>query len=634
MPRCRKCKKDWPAGMSVCPDDGYSFTVGVEATMIGGGGTATPAPAPAKYAPTGVLASGIGEAAAAATTTKIELDATALGHMDLETSDVTSGTMVGEYKVEKKIGEGGMGAVYSAIHPMIGKRAAIKVISAALGADPSAVQRFVQEARSVNQIGHPNIVDVFAFGTLADGRNYFVMEYLQGESLADRIHRTGLMLGEAIEILDQVADALEAAHEKQIVHRDLKPDNVYLAAVRGGRTLVKLLDFGIAKLSTPESEAGGVAKTRTGMMMGTPGYLSPEQARGRNVDRRTDVYALGCMMYEIVCGRLPFVADSAMDMVLMHMTTPPQRPSELWPEIPPPLELLIVGMLDKHPDNRPTLAQVRTVLSELISSGLVTIDNGRPTGFRSSLQQRINTPAAGVPLPLNGTMPLGTNSGQPAPSTRPPGLAATPTSNTSPPVSGVIDTAAPRKKTALYAAIAGVAVVGGIGAFVATRTPAETTPPKIADVQPPTPPATTVTPPTKSEPAVDKTVAIDAGAPPVVAPVPKGGTIELTIADKSDKAAKVEVDGKVVAITGPIAVDADGSHTIVVTVPGKLRFEQKVEVAGGAKATVQIAKLDKEKKTSGFVPKTPGTGSAKVTPPGPGSAKKGPDDGTIDPFAN
>ena len=258
MRRCRKCNRDWPDTMTACPDDGWSLTAGSDPT----------------YAAPNVPVAAPGASTAIAAAPPPAADPAMM-------TDLPAGFVVGEYRVERKIGEGGMGAVYAATHPMIGKRAAIKVISAALGTNAEAVVRFVQEARAVNQIGHPNIVDVFAFGELPDGRNYFVMDYLQGESLADRLQRAAMPLGEAIEILDQVADALDAAHEKQIVHRDLKPDNVYLAAVRGGRTVVKLLDFGIAKLSVSDGpgSSGAIAKTRTGMMMGTPGYLSPEQAR-------------------------------------------------------------------------------------------------------------------------------------------------------------------------------------------------------------------------------------------------------------------------------------------------------------------------------------------------------------------
>jgi len=298
--------------------------------------------------------------------------------------ELPPGTVVGEYKIDAKIGEGGMGIVYSATHPLIGKRAAIKVISAELGTDPVLVQRFVQEARSVNQIGHPNIVDVFAFGKLPDGRNYFVMEYLQGESLRARLTRTFMSTSDTIQILDEIAGALEAAHEKGIVHRDLKPDNVYLASVRGNFIIVKLLDFGIAKLVTE----GGIAKTNTGEMMGTPGYLSPEQARGKNVDYRTDIYALGCMMYEMITGRVPFQGESPMDIVMMHITTPPEKPSTYKPDIPPLLEQVILQMLDKDPNQRPSLGHLRNVFAELVASGLVLLEPGSASTFRSDLMRR------------------------------------------------------------------------------------------------------------------------------------------------------------------------------------------------------------------------------------------------------
>ena len=208
--------------------------------------------------------------------------------------------MSANVRLVRLLGEGGMGAVYSATHPVIGKQAAIKVLSRSLCAEPAAVERFQLEARAVNQIRHPNIVDVFSIGKLHDGRSYFVMEWLQGCTLEARIHSGRMMLGEAAAILEQVCDALEAAHEKQIVHRDLKPENVFLVAVRGNRQLVKLLDFGIAKLAPGDMLRS--TKPRTGVVMGTPAYMSPEQARGKSVDHRTDIYALGGMAYHMVLG--------------------------------------------------------------------------------------------------------------------------------------------------------------------------------------------------------------------------------------------------------------------------------------------------------------------------------------------
>ena len=278
--------------------------------------------------------------------------------------DLEPGTMVGEYRVEWKLGEGGMAQVFAATHPVIGKKAAIKVISPTLCTDADCVERFVAEARAANEIGHPNIVDVFAFGQLPDGRRYFVMEWLQGEPLSHRIDRAPLRVGEACSILEQICDALEAAHEKGIVHRDLKPDNVFLVPVRGRGDVAKLLDFGIAKLIGRKD--GTVRwKTEPDFVMGTPEYLSPEQGRGRGVDHRTDIYALGVIAYEMVTGRVPFIAASAIDVIHMQMHDAPPRMRRSG--VPRALERLIRQMLAKKPDDRPTLAQVRWVLREIRS---------------------------------------------------------------------------------------------------------------------------------------------------------------------------------------------------------------------------------------------------------------------------
>jgi serine/threonine-protein kinase len=282
--------------------------------------------------------------------------------VDAAEIDPLIGRFVGEYKVERQIGQGGMATVYAAVHPLIGKRAAIKVMSASLCVDPTAVVRFIQEARAVNQIGHPNIVDVFSFGRLPDGRSYFVMEWLRGESLFDRMSARRLSLEESLEVIDQIADALDAAHEKGIIHRDLKPANVFLVPVRGRPELVKLLDFGVAKLQEKDGDGG---HTRTGFVVGTPDYLSPEQARARAVDHRTDIYALGVVAFEMVLGGMPFTADNPMDLVLQHLSTPPPDPVALWPDIPPALAQLIRAMMAKDPDARPSLPEVRAAVAGL-----------------------------------------------------------------------------------------------------------------------------------------------------------------------------------------------------------------------------------------------------------------------------
>ncbi|MGN6104281.1 MAG: protein kinase domain-containing protein [Kofleriaceae bacterium] len=275
-------------------------------------------------------------------------------------AELAAGTMVGEYRVERLIGEGGMGRVYAATHPVIAKRAAIKVLHPALSVNRDAVERFIQEARSVNQIGHPNIVDIFAFGSLPDGRCYLVMELLRGESLATRLDRGVPALAETCAVLDGVLVALEAAHEAGIVHRDLKPDNIFLVATRSGPPVVKLLDFGIAKLLG--ADGSRTERTETGNLLGTPAYISPEQARGQGVDHRTDIYALGGVAYQMLTGQLPFPANNAADMLAKQLLDPPPSARLVCPMVPAQLDALVVAMLAKEAAHRPTLAQVRAQL--------------------------------------------------------------------------------------------------------------------------------------------------------------------------------------------------------------------------------------------------------------------------------
>lgn len=231
----------------------------------------------------------------------------------------------GRYRIDRAIGEGGMGVVYQATHVALQKRFALKVLRGEMARDQEVVQRFVQEAQASSSIGHANIIDISDFGRLPDGTFYFVMEYLDGESLTDLIARSGgLTPQQAVPIIEQMASALSAAHESGIVHRDLKPDNVFLVRRGSARDFVKILDFGIAKV-------GGAASklTRTGMIFGTPHYMSPEQAAGQAVDKRTDIYALGVIMYEMVTGKVPFDADTFMGILSKHMFEPPRPPTEL-----------------------------------------------------------------------------------------------------------------------------------------------------------------------------------------------------------------------------------------------------------------------------------------------------------------
>jgi serine/threonine-protein kinase len=281
------------------------------------------------------------------------------------------GTDVGGYLIERIIGTGGMGVVYAATHPLIGKRAAVKVLKPGLSNEPAAVERFITEARSVNQIGHPNIVDIFGFGTLPDGRNYYIMDLLEGESLRTRLRRTGAVhVSEAASFIDEIASALMAAHAKGIIHRDLKPDNVFMMVATGRWPEAKLLDWGLAKLVTPTSKF----RTVTGSVLGTPVYMSPEQARAADsVDARTDIYALGVMAYELLCGDVPFRRGSSVDTLLAHAEDEVPPLAERVPGLPEELVQLIEAMLAKAPGDRPTLAAVRTVLKRLKGTKIPTM---------------------------------------------------------------------------------------------------------------------------------------------------------------------------------------------------------------------------------------------------------------------
>jgi eukaryotic-like serine/threonine-protein kinase len=230
---------------------------------------------------------------------------------------------VGNYVVEREIGRGGMGVVYLARHLSLGRRAAIKVLRPEAGGDPLQVQRFFNEARATSEIRHAHIVEVLDFGTLPDGGpSYLIMEWLEGRSLTEALRAAPrFALPRALRVASAIGRALGAAHARGIVHRDLKPDNVFLVERDGEPDFVKVLDFGIAKL-LGERAASQLA-TRTGELVGTPSYMSPEQCRGLPVDPRTDVYALGVILYEMLTGRLPFQAAGLGDLLLAHMIDPP-----------------------------------------------------------------------------------------------------------------------------------------------------------------------------------------------------------------------------------------------------------------------------------------------------------------------
>jgi serine/threonine protein kinase len=321
------------------------------------------------------------------------------------------GTDVGGYLIDGEIGRGGMGVVYAATHPVIGKRAAIKVLKRSLSANPATVERFTQEARSVNQIGHPGIVDIFAFGALPDGRRYLVMDLLLGESLRKRLKRGPLHVSEGLHVLDEIASALIAAHGKGFIHRDLKPDNVFLVD-HPGRRDVRLLDFGLAKLMPGAGQRA--YRTATGAQLGTPDYMSPEQLRASTkLDERTDIFSLGVMAFESITGIRP--RRTGADTYNLSGT-----PSGLVAKMPgAPLELglLVEQMMATNPDGRPPLVQVRQTLKKLRPSlpsmSVVDMPVAGPhageslelTASQVGAKPVLPTPAGGTPLTVEDLPP-------------------------------------------------------------------------------------------------------------------------------------------------------------------------------------------------------------------------------------
>ncbi len=259
----------------------------------------------------------------------------------------------GRYRVIELLGEGGMGKVYLAEHIEIGKRVALKVLHPSYSRMPDLVERFRREARAASKIGHPNIVDVTDSGTTSDGSVYFVMEYLEGVELGSVLDRGGpIDVARSLKIAGQICRALSAAHAQGIVHRDLKPENIFLITRGGEADVVKVLDFGIAK--TTEAEAARERRlTSPGMAMGTPEYMSPEQAAGRPADARCDVYALGAILYEMVTGDAPYSGDNFMEILTKKATQDPPPPSQLRPELHDQVSDLVMQAMARNPDDRP-----------------------------------------------------------------------------------------------------------------------------------------------------------------------------------------------------------------------------------------------------------------------------------------
>jgi len=283
------------------------------------------------------------------------------------------GTVIsGRYRLESLLGEGGMGAVYLAEHTHMRKRLAVKVLHPEMTRLPEVVARFEREAMAAAHIEHPNVASATDFGKLEDGSFFLVLEYVEGRGLRDELRKGALDVARSFHIVRQIASALARAHSLGIVHRDLKPDNVMLVEREGDRDFVKVLDFGIAKV--PVAELSGTkpeALTRAGMVFGTPEYMAPEQALGKDVDHRADLYALGVILYELLTGSRPFDADSAVSLLAMHVT---QAPPGMGPKVPKRIEAVVMRLLEKEPAARFQNARelVQAMDEALVAEGLAT----------------------------------------------------------------------------------------------------------------------------------------------------------------------------------------------------------------------------------------------------------------------
>jgi len=330
MRTCPQCQTSYADDVDVCARDGQQMVSAPDKPRRTDAMTMVEPRSPVSA--TAATAPDVGAAAAAVAPAAVETVETVSEGFD----SLIGATLAGRYQIIRRIGEGGMGAVYEAKHAIIGKRVAVKVLLEKFLTKSDFVARLLQEARLASAIGHEHIVDVTDFGTTDDGRAFVVMEFLDGESLAQLVMREApLPVERALRIARQVASALGAAHAKGIVHRDIKPENVYLIQ-RGDGDFIKVVDFGISKAvkSTQGDDAPDYRLTHTGLLLGTPLYMSPEQARGEeDLDHRVDVWALGVMLYECLTGEVPFRANNYLGIISQVLTHEAIPPSRLRPEL-------------------------------------------------------------------------------------------------------------------------------------------------------------------------------------------------------------------------------------------------------------------------------------------------------------
>jgi serine/threonine protein kinase len=386
---------------------------------------------------------------------------------------IAVGQTIGNYVLTAKLGEGGMGIVYLAEHPVIGRKVAMKAIHPELLRNPEVVSRFVTEAKSVNQIGNEHIVDIHDFGNTPDGEFYFVMEFLQGDALVDRLKRSApLDVGRALAIAAQVADALGASHQHGIIHRDLKPENIFLITKGHATDFVKVLDFGLAKLTQGDDKVSH--KTRTGSVMGTPYYMAPEQCEGKaNIDHRADIYSLGVILFEMLTGKVPFGGEGYGEIIVKHITAPVPSPRAINPLLPPSIESIILRALAKPREDRfQTMDEFGAALldPEGYAASAPAIDQRTPNIVpTASMHGRGATPVGRADSVVSGQVLFGNSNTEM-------GARSVPLPSTFRHAAGQlleeeanVEPAKKPRKTALVAAVVGAVAVAGLAAYLFTQ---------------------------------------------------------------------------------------------------------------------------------------------------------------------
>jgi serine/threonine-protein kinase len=260
-------------------------------------------------------------------------------------------TIEGKFKIDAQLGRGAMGTVYRATQLNLERPVAIKIMRSDILSNPVAIERFKREALAIARLKHPRIVAIYDYGVAPEVGAYIVMEYLEGRSLnAEVKERRRIPLEQAVRWMRQVCQAVAVAHTAGVIHRDLKPHNIFLEATQDG-PFVKVLDFGLAKLQRTSDQGVG-SLTKSGTLVGSPPYMSPEQCEDLPLDAQSDIYSLGCVFYEMVAGRPPFVGSSPIDTLVKHMNEEPKPPSAYTPEVPPAVDAVLLKALAKHKHER------------------------------------------------------------------------------------------------------------------------------------------------------------------------------------------------------------------------------------------------------------------------------------------